>query len=48
VFEWVVDEMFFDPDSHARLADLEHVAGREGAVVWQGRAASNRVRLAHP
>lgn len=44
---WQVDGEFFDPDSHMRLADLEHAAEREGAAVWLGRAESNPVRVVH-
>jgi hypothetical protein len=44
-YRWRVDKDFFDPDSHMRLEDLEYCAAREQAVVWQGEAASNRLRV---
>jgi hypothetical protein len=44
-FRWRVDREFFDPDSHMRLPDLEHLAKRKGAVVWQGQVVSNRLRV---
>jgi hypothetical protein len=44
-FQWSVDADYFDPDSHMRLPDLERMAARAGAVVWQGQAVSNRLRL---
>ena len=44
-YQWRVNKKFFDPDSHMRLEDLEYFAAREHAVVWQGEAASNRLRV---
>jgi hypothetical protein len=44
-FQLRLDTDFFDPDSHMRLPDLEHLAEREGATVWLGEVVSNRIRV---
>ena len=44
-YQWRVDEDYFDPDSHMRLPDLEHLARQDGAVAWVGQALSNRLRV---
>lgn len=46
-YRWTVDEQFFDPDSHWKLPQLEHMAEAENAVVWLGHAVSNRVLVVH-
>jgi hypothetical protein len=42
-----VDDAYFDPDTHCRLADLVREAAARGADAWRGDVTSNVLRVAH-
>lgn len=44
-YHFEVGPEYFDPDSHARLADLQQMARDRSASLWQGQAESNSVTV---
>jgi hypothetical protein len=44
-FQWRIDSDFYDGGSLMDFSDLECLARQEGALVWQGEARSNELRI---